>query len=183
MKQSEKKLLKNVELASKIVLKEDEELLKELGKEKPEKIVCFRCKKNKATLQYTDNYLSYAHGFIEHICQECYDKIKKSNSWYQEGFKDGQKNTDSLSHKAIWHEGYRNAVEEVLLELDGETIYPYDIFPELDDYQLKEVHEILQTKLGFPLDRLSAHVSRLILSNISKKIRCLKSGGGEHDKL
>ena len=40
LSKSDKKLLKNVKVASKIVLKEDEELLKELGKEKPQKQGC-----------------------------------------------------------------------------------------------------------------------------------------------
>jgi protein-arginine kinase activator protein McsA len=49
---------------------------------------CERCKVNKATMNYTDSIMSYAHGFVEHICQECYDKEKHNNTWYKEGKKD-----------------------------------------------------------------------------------------------
>lgn len=52
---------------------------------------CERCKINKATINYTDSLMSYAHGFVEHICRECYDKEKHSNTWYKEGYKDGFK--------------------------------------------------------------------------------------------
>lgn len=50
--------------------------------------LCQRCKKNKATINYTDSIMSYTHGFVEHICQECYDKIKHENTWYKEGRKE-----------------------------------------------------------------------------------------------
>jgi hypothetical protein len=47
--------------------------------------LCVRCKKNKAVMKYADGYLEMAHGFIENICQECYDKMKERNPWYLEG--------------------------------------------------------------------------------------------------
>jgi superfamily II helicase len=50
--------------------------------------LCQRCRKNKATINYTDSIMSYTHGFVEHICKSCYDKIKKSNTWYKAGRKE-----------------------------------------------------------------------------------------------
>ena len=47
--------------------------------------LCVRCRKNKATITYTNSILDWTHGFVEHICQECYDKQKKENSWYKAG--------------------------------------------------------------------------------------------------
>ena len=52
--------------------------------------LCQRCKKNEATLNYADSYLNATHGFIEHICQECYDKIRDNNAWYKEGVEAGK---------------------------------------------------------------------------------------------
>ena len=50
---------------------------------------CERCKFNKATINYTDSVMSFAHGFVEHICGDCYNKEKHENTWYKEGYKDG----------------------------------------------------------------------------------------------
>jgi len=50
--------------------------------------ICSRCRKNKATINYTDSIMCYTHGFIENICQECYDKMKHKNTWYKEGKKE-----------------------------------------------------------------------------------------------
>lgn len=58
--------------------------------------LCSRCKKNKATINYTDSIMSYTHGFIERICQECYDKMKHENAWYKEGRKDVMKELKKL---------------------------------------------------------------------------------------
>lgn len=51
---------------------------------------CERCKINKATMDYTDSIMSFAHGMIERICQECYDKMKRENPWYKEGYENGR---------------------------------------------------------------------------------------------
>lgn len=71
-------------------LKKDKKLAKEL-KENMSKLqvndygLCQKCKKNKATITYANSILDYTHGFSESICQGCYDKIKKDNTWYKEG--------------------------------------------------------------------------------------------------
>lgn len=58
--------------------------------------ICSRCHKNKATINYTDSIMSWTHGFIERICQECYDKMKHENNWYKEGRKDVVKDFNKL---------------------------------------------------------------------------------------
>ena len=55
--------------------------------------ICVRCKKNKATINYTDSVLSYTHGFVEKICKECYNKIRDNNTWYQQGIQEGKQET------------------------------------------------------------------------------------------
>jgi hypothetical protein len=102
---------------------------------------CCRCKKNKATLNYAESYLSCSHGFIEHICQECYEKIRNDNAWFQEGKLLG-----------------RNEVIEIIKKL--ENPYPTDIYPEINAEIFKEINKELQKKFKFPLDRLSAELMR-----------------------
>ena len=46
----------------------------ELIKDKQIKL-CSRCKQNPATIKYTASVTDFTHGFIENICQECYDKV------------------------------------------------------------------------------------------------------------
>jgi len=125
----EEKLLRNVELAGKIVLKEDEKLFKELGKEKElEKGLCVRCKKNKATLQYAQGYLEATHGFIEYICQECYDKIRDNNPWFQEGIQKGRQierdkiilKIKELNKNAFYKHGDGDEILQELLNSLGE---------------------------------------------------------------
>ena len=50
--------------------------------------ICVRCKKNKAKLVFTESALSYAHGFVENICQECYDKMQKAHPLYKMGWEE-----------------------------------------------------------------------------------------------
>jgi len=50
--------------------------------------ICVRCKKNKATITYANSILDWTHGFAQRICKECYDKEKRSNTWYKEGRKE-----------------------------------------------------------------------------------------------
>ena len=53
---------------------------------KKQEEICVRCKKNKATLTYTDSPLSFAHGFTSRICQECYNKQAESSNWFKDGY-------------------------------------------------------------------------------------------------
>lgn len=53
--------------------------------------ICQRCKKNKATIEYTEGALAFAHGFVEYICKECFDKMQKATPLYKRGFEDGKK--------------------------------------------------------------------------------------------
>lgn len=66
---------------------------------KKEKQICSRCKKNKAEITYAGGILDITHGFIEHICQGCYDKIVKNSLWYKRGFKDGIKSVKNEKRK------------------------------------------------------------------------------------
>jgi len=52
---------------------------------KKEKDLCVRCKKNKATITFTNSMTDYIHGFTERICKQCYIKIREKNTWFQEG--------------------------------------------------------------------------------------------------
>lgn len=56
-------------------------------KNKNEKI-CQRCKKNKATIRFTEGALAYSHGFIEDICKKCYDKMQRATPLYKKAIND-----------------------------------------------------------------------------------------------
>lgn len=47
--------------------------------------ICSRCNVNPATMQYTNSIMDFTHGFVENICQECYDKQMRKNPWYKKG--------------------------------------------------------------------------------------------------
>lgn len=59
--------------------------------DKSKQLLCSRCNKNKASMLYADNLLSFQHGFNEFICEECYNKQKKDNGWYKQGYAEAQK--------------------------------------------------------------------------------------------
>jgi hypothetical protein len=37
-------------------------------------IICSVCHKNKADIQFCNSALDYAHGFVVHMCKDCYRK-------------------------------------------------------------------------------------------------------------
>ena len=76
------------------VTKSDTTLKEDLG-------VCVRCKKNKATLVFTESVLNYIHGFKENICQECYDKMSEETPLYKKAFKEGKEKTKDEIIKMI----------------------------------------------------------------------------------
>ncbi len=61
----------------------------------PKNQLCQKCKKNKATIEYTEGVLAWSHGFVEYICEDCYDKMQKATPLYkqtrQQAFKDVEK--------------------------------------------------------------------------------------------
>ena len=59
---------------------------------------------------------------------------------------------------------------------DKNKIYPIDIFPELSHFQIETINDLLLSHLKFPLDRLSAHISRRILDGIRDKLKELEDG-------
>jgi len=61
-------------------------LISNLKEEIEEKIKCEICKEREAEITYAPNgMMGYIHGNKQEICKECYNKIKRSSEWYQEG--------------------------------------------------------------------------------------------------
>jgi hypothetical protein len=58
----------------------------------------------------------------------------------------------------IAEESIRSAREGILAEMSGK--YPEDIFPPISPRDLRKINLLLKRELGFPLDRLSAHIMR-----------------------
>ena len=56
--------------------------------EKKDLGICVKCKKNKATIQFTEGAMAFAHGFVENICQNCYDKMQKETPLYKKAVKE-----------------------------------------------------------------------------------------------
>ena len=72
--------------------------------------------------------------------------------------------------KTCFNAGISIGKKEIIGMINPDKIYPKDIFPELSKSQLKNIHEMLIKDFGFPLDRLSAHIGRLILQGLNKKL-------------
>lgn len=53
---------------------------------------------------------------------------------------------------------------------DKENPYPIDVFGELSPINLVSIHDMLEKKFGFPLDRLSAHIGRFVFNNTKEEI-------------
>jgi hypothetical protein len=56
-------------------------------------------------------------------------------------------------------------------EIDGDKVYPKDIFSEVTKKQLSQINNYLEHTHGFSLDRLSAHIGRRVLNNIKSKLQ------------
>ena len=76
--------------------------------------------------------------------------------------------------KLCFKAGISIGKKEIIKMINPDKIYPKDIFPELSKAQFKNIHEMLIKDFGFPLDRLSAHIGRLILQGLNKKLMELK---------
>jgi hypothetical protein len=62
--------------------------------------------------------------------------------------------------------------------------YPMDIFPELSPFELECVNNMCKKILGFPLDRLSAHIGReLIAHRLDEERKALSLADSEIKKL
>jgi hypothetical protein len=99
----DRKLARDIEeTMSKVVESDEDRRRRELEEKynptipKVDDGLCSRCRKNKATINYTDSIMSYTHGFIERICQECYDKMKHENNWYKAGRKEVLKEVEKI---------------------------------------------------------------------------------------
>ena len=72
--------------------------------------------------------------------------------------------------KTCFNAGISIGKKEIIGMINPDKIYPKDIFSELSKAQLKNIHELLMKNFGFPLDRLSAHIGRLILQGLNSKL-------------
>ena len=63
--------------------------------------ICERCKKNKATIDFAEGALAVSHGFVEHLCQECFDKMQKEHPLYKLAYKQGQKDLSDYYFKGM----------------------------------------------------------------------------------
>lgn len=75
-----------------------------------------------------------------------------------------------------------NDKETEILNLLSEEPYPTDIFPEVTPEQIQELNHFCKMKFGFPIDRFSAHIGRVlrkplrelaevVLANNQKQVR------------
>jgi hypothetical protein len=62
--------------------------------------------------------------------------------------------------------GRKDKEEEIKELINPEKIYPTDIFPEMEYSDLVEISRYIDVVFGYPLDRLSAHISRKLLIGI-----------------
>lgn len=65
-----------------------------------------------------------------------------------------------------------NVVKEFLQELAYDP-YPTDIFPEVSNSQIHQLHEFCMKEFGFPIDRFSAHVARTLRKPLSETAKQL----------
>jgi len=72
-------------------------------------------------------------------------------------------------------EGKAEAKLELEKLINADEVYPLDIFPALTNKELSEIHELMILHMGFPLDRLSAHIGRSILNGLKSKLREAKN--------
>lgn len=101
---------------------------KELG-------ICVRCKKNKATLQYAEGTMAVAHGFVENICQECFDKMQKATPLWKKAIE--ERNTE-----------VKQAIEKLKLIYEmGLTCKMQKSHKEIFSKVVENLNELLQ-KLG-----------------------------------
>jgi len=93
--------------------------MKENISKRKENKICSRCKKNKATINFTQSIMDFTHGFVEHICQECYNKIRDNNPWYKEGKKQAEQEFKTEGYrKRIFGFGYNQALEDMKRLID-----------------------------------------------------------------
>lgn len=84
----------------------------------------------------------------------------------------GKYQTDLLEAEL---KGITEATKDFIEMIDEKMIYPIDIFPKLTEKDLSDVNKLLILELGFPLDRLSAHIGRLLLIGLQEKLKKLKN--------
>jgi hypothetical protein len=92
----------------------------------------------------------------------------------------------SLNRVYITYGTFRRFVDKIKLSqrkediemfekiLNEDEIYPKDIFPEITKKELEEIHNCLVLEFEFPLDRLSAHIGRVLLNGLKQKLKEMK---------
>ena len=65
-----------------------------------------------------------------------------------------------------------NRFKDILKEWKG--AYPADIFPPLTQEDIRAIDNFCQEELGFPFDRVAAHVARITVKNVLKSLEVLK---------
>lgn len=56
-------------------------------------------------------------------------------------------------------------LEAALKEIAAVSPYPTDVFPSVSKAELRTIATYCRQRMGFPIDRLAAHIGRLILEN------------------
>lgn len=84
------------------------------------KKLCSRCKKNKATILYANSITDFTHGFMENICQGCYDKQMMDDGWYQTGRREAFEEIEKKIKKIFYLKGLKFPMVSVdqVLELE-----------------------------------------------------------------
>ena len=72
--------------------------------------------------------------------------------------------------KTCFNAGISIGKKEIIGMINPDKIYPKNIFPKLNNLELTRINRMLIKDFGFPLDRLSAHIGRLILQGLNKKL-------------
>ncbi len=75
---------------------------------------CQRCEKNKATIRFTEGTMAFVHGFVENICQDCYDKMQKETPLYKEAVKERNAEVKQAIEELDW-----NQIEFEAEKVDG----------------------------------------------------------------
>ncbi len=69
------------------------------------------------------------------------------------------------------------AIKEMIEE--SPNPYPIDIFLEIDERIIPLINKWLKKELGFPLDRLSAHIGRKVRKNLQEELLSKVNGNSK----
>ncbi len=69
--------------------------------------------------------------------------------------------SDLMNYAKRYHEQKNENIVDVLQDFIQDH-YPTDVFPEITEDQLNQLKKFCNIQFGFPLDRFSAHISRIL---------------------